>query len=186
VYFVTPSHSVAVIPKAGSASLALAILRSFYPHKSQLMDAAHYPAGRNAENTLWHSFVPQEKTPTKPVVAVIRDPVSRFCSACAFMGLSVADAVLDSLEHGQEIEGRRGRKFFAAKNPHFRRQAPLATAGASLFRFEHIDAAAELLGLAVPLLNVNKSRQPKIDLTPSQVDRVLGYYADDHSLYASL
>lgn len=184
MYFVTSTHSVAVNPKVASGSLARAIILAFYPDVEARIQAAHYPPGKGPENTLWHSFCPSEKTPSHPVVAVIREPVARFRSACGFLSLDAEEA-LTSLETGSLVTGPRGKQWQAAENVHFLPQARFDTPGATLFALEDIEAAARLLGLQRPLPVINEGGEP-IVLTPEQRERVLAYYAADAALYGGL
>jgi len=186
MYFKTPNHSVAVVPKAGSASLALAIVSAFYPEQRARIDAAHYPEGRSPESTSWHVIVPKEVNPSMPVVMVARDPVERFRSACAFMMASDVDAVLDSLEGGSPFSGKRGRKIDARRDEHFSRQEPLATEGATVFSMDDIELAAQMIGLESPMIRVNEGTAEKPTLTPEQESRVLAHYADDKAFYDAI
>jgi hypothetical protein len=159
MYFVTPTKSVALNAKAASTSLAKAIISTFYPEKRFVGFA-------------FHLFCPKEAKPTRPVILVIRDPVSRFAAAMSQVRRRDAFATLDDLEHGA-----------LAKDPHFRHQHPLLSSG-DAFALENVDAAAAAIGLPTPLEIVNEAVREKPELTDEQQARVLAYYAEDAALYA--
>lgn len=184
MYLVTPTHSVAFNAKAGSSTLARGIIKAFYPEEEASIQNAHYPPGKGPDNGMWHMLCPSEEKASKPIVAVIREPLARFKSACGFLTLD-PEAVLGSLERGEKIRNRRGVMFLAADNPHFSKQSLLDTPGATLFRLEDIDAAATLLGLETPLPHVNEGGEAPV-LTAEQEARVLAWYAADAALYARL
>lgn len=184
MYFITPTHSVAVNAKVASASLARAIIKAHHPDAEARVQGAHYPEGKGPDNSLLQALCPVEREPSKPVLAVIREPVARFRSACGFLEVDVED-VLASLETGSKATGRKGRQFKAADNIHFAPQARFDTPGATLFTLEDIDAAAELLGLETPLPHVNEGGEAPV-LTAEQEARVLAWYAADAALYARL
>jgi hypothetical protein len=151
-YYVTPRYDVAMNFRVGSVTLARAIICTFYPNLKQRL--LEYPQG----------LCPRTRTPDKPVVLLVRDPVEKFRSALAKSRLSFAD-------------GLRG------VDVHFWHQASFVTGLTRLYRFpDHLDAAAGEIGLPVPLLRYNQT-ESKPDLSPAEVDRVREVYADDVALY---
>jgi hypothetical protein len=98
--------------------------------------------------------------------------------------LADVDAALDALEQDGEVQfSRRQRKL--REDVHFQHQHALLQGGMA-FRLEDLEDAATLIGLSLPLPQINDSKREKPDLTPEQEARVLAYYADDAALYASL
>lgn len=184
MYFLTPNHCVAFNAKCGSSTLARAIIKAYHPEQEHLIQTAAYPAGKGPDSVQAHWLCPKEKTPTKPVVLVVREPVERFRSAMAQTGLEDVDVVLAALERDGEIQFPV-RKRRLREDLHFRHQHDLLCGGTA-FRLEDLDAAATFIGLPLPLPTINEARRPKPSLTPEQEQRVLAHYAEDAALYASL
>jgi len=185
MYFITPNHSVAFNAKVGSSTLARAIIAAFHPEQEHTIQTAAYPAGIGPDDTQVQWLCPKEKEPTKPVVLVVREPVSRFRTAMAQLRLTDVDEALESLEHDSEISlPRRRRKL--RDDAHFRHQHSLIAGGCTAFRLEDLNVAATFIGLSLPLPTINEARAEKPTLTPEQEARVLAYYAADKSLYDSL
>jgi hypothetical protein len=183
-YFITLNYSVAFNAKAASTTLARAIIAAFYPDKEAMIQGAAYPAHLGPDSVRWHSMCPKETTPSKPVVLIVREPVARFRTAMAQTNQTDVDAALAALEEDGEIQfPRRTRKL--RTDAHFRHQHEKLHGGTA-FRLEDLDEAATFIGLSLPLPTINEASRPKPDLTPEQEARVLAYYADDATLYASL
>lgn len=184
MYFVTPNHSVALNPKAGSSTLARAIIAAFYPDEEHTIQTATYPAGKGPATNGVHWLCPKELTPSKPVVLIVREPTSRFRAAMAQTGLTDGDAALAALEQGSTVPFAR-QQLHLRTDAHFRHQHKLLRGGTA-FRLENFDDAAKFIGLSLPLPVINAAKRPKPDLTPEQVQRILAYYAADAALYADL
>ena len=184
MYFITPDYSVAFNAKAASSTLSRAIIAAFYPEQENLLQTACYPEGKGPDSVPAHWLCPKESRPSRPVVLIVREPVDRFRTAMAQFGLTDVEAVLDSLENGIEVPLPR-RKRNLRHDMHFHHQHLLLRDGTA-FRLENIGAAAELIGLPLPLPVLNEASRPKPDLTPEQEGRVLAYYAADAELYDSL
>lgn len=188
-YFITPEFSVALNTKVGSSSLALAILKSHYPAIWKQIESAQYPPGLGPDDIRWHTRCPRELEPSKPVLLPVRDPVERFLSACAQVNINDdnLDAALDSLESGEPMVGRVGRRALQSiqENEHFTFQYLLQWGETHLYLFpDHIDALGEKAGLATPLPSINESAlRPKPKLLAAQRLRVEDYYAKDIELY---
>ena len=184
MYFITPNYSVALNAKVGSSTLSRAIIAAFHPEHEHLIQTAAYPNGKGPDNTQVHWLCPSEKEPSKPVVLLVREPVDRFRSAMAQVGLADVDVALEALEQDGEIQFPR-RKRRLREDVHFRHQHELLRGGTA-YRLEDIDEAATLIGLPLPLPTINEASRPKPSLTPEQEARVLTYYAQDAALHASL
>lgn len=98
-YYDTPSYSVALNAKVASSSLAKAVIRQFQPRQEWLIRTAAFPPGVTADDRQWHWMAKGKRTPDKPVVLLVRDPVDRFITACQQIGLRNAEvsAAISSL-----------------------------------------------------------------------------------------
>lgn len=186
MYFITPNYSVALIPKSGCSTLSRCVIKSFQPQQETLIQYAAYPEGKDPDTTMWHSYAKKEKLPTKPTLAMIREPVSRFVSAMAQVGLSDVDAALDSLVNGTEVQGRR-RMLRLNRNEHFTPQIRWVHPDTKLYKFpEHLNEAATEIGFSLPLPVVNAAVRPKPTLTQTQTEAVEQYYSEDIALFNSI
>lgn len=205
MYFRTPNYSVALNAKVGSSSMARAIIKRFQPKQDWLVSTAAYPAGKSAESRQWHWMCNSERSPSKPVVLLVREPVDRFVSAMQQVGLKKADvdAALDSLEKDTPVESMLTRKRPAKAvarmrrrgvkparggrlrdDVHFAHQHKYASGPTKCFRFPaHLPQAAELVGLQGPLPKANEAKREKPKLTQAQEARVRAYYAADQALF---
>ena len=98
-YYSTPKYSVALNAKVASSSMARAIIRQFQPRQDWLIRTAAFPPGVTAETRQWHWMAKGKRTPDKPVVLLVRDPVDRFITACQQVGIRKRDvgAAIESL-----------------------------------------------------------------------------------------
>ena len=184
MYFITPNHSVAFNAKVASSTLARAVIAAFHPEQENTIQTAAYPEGKGPDTNQVQWLCPKEKEPSKPVVLVVREPVARFRTAMAQVGLTDVEAALASLEQDAEFQFRRRRRNLRT-DAHFRHQHALLRGGTAV-KLENLEDAAGLIGLSLPLPTINEASRPKPDLTPEQEARVLAYYAEDADLYASL
>jgi hypothetical protein len=90
-YYDTPNYSVALNAKVGSSSMARAIIRKFQPKQDWLIRTAALPAGVTESQRQWHWMAQGVRTPDKPVVLLVRDPLDRFISAMQQVGLKSKD-----------------------------------------------------------------------------------------------
>ena len=90
-YYTTPNHSVALNAKVASSSMARAIIKKFHAKQQHLIATAAYPAGMDEMKRAWHWMCPGSRTPDKPVVLLVRDPVDRFITAMQQVGLKKKD-----------------------------------------------------------------------------------------------
>jgi hypothetical protein len=181
MYFITPNYSVAFNAKVGSSTISRAIIATFYPEQENLIQTAYYPQGKGPSNTQVHWLCPKEKEPSKPVVLIVRDPVSRFRTAMAQLGLTDVEAILVALEQNTEIQFPNLKRKIRT-DMHFRHQHELLRGGTA-FRLEDLESAATYIGLPLPLPIINEATRPKPDLTQEQESRVLAYYTQDKLLY---
>ena len=183
-YFITPNYSVAFNAKVASSTLARAVISAFHPATEAMIQGAAYPAHLGPDGVRWQGACPKEREPSKPVVLIVREPVARFRTAMAQVGLADVDAALAALEQDGSVQSpRRPRPL--RQDVHFRHQHEKLHGGTA-FRLEDLDEAATFIGLSLPLPTINEASRPKPDLTPEQEARVLAYYAADAALYASL
>lgn len=85
--------------------MARAIIAQFQPHEDWLIRTAEFPPGVNAEDRRWHGAAKGTRTPSKPVVLLVREPVSRFVTACQQVGIHQGDieAAVASLVHDTDF-----------------------------------------------------------------------------------
>lgn len=186
MYYKTPNHSLALIPKSGCSTMARCVIKNFYPEKEYLIQNAAYPEGRGPDNTMWQAIAPKETVPSKSTIALIRNPVDRFISAMSQVNLLDVDVAIDSMINGTLIE-RKKRKLNVNKNPHFKHQIIWVMPDTKLYRFpDHLEEAATEMGMALPLPVVNSAKRPKPILTTEQQQIVETYYAEDIVLYNSI
>ena len=179
-YYSTPNYSVALNAKVASSSMARAIIKKFHAKQQHLIATAAFPAGVDETKRAWHWLCPGKRTPDKPVVLLVRDPVGRFVSAMQQIGLKEKDVdeAINSLvndtpvtrkddtpqqkaarekQHANREAIRRRHGETAVRlnhlrdDVHFRHQHLLASGPTTCFRFpDHIQQAAEFIGLTEP------------------------------------
>jgi hypothetical protein len=185
MYFITPLYSVAFNAKVASSTLSRAIIATFYPEQESLIQNAVYPTGKGPDNTQIHWLCPREEKPSKPIVLVIRNPISRFQSAMTQAGLSDINVVLDALEQDKEIKFQKIYRKIRT-DVHFKHQFTFAQPSAKVFKLEDLNSAATYIGLTLPLPTINESSEEKPVLTPEQEARIIAYYSEDQSLYEAI
>lgn len=182
-YFITPNYSVAFNAKVASSTLARAIIEKFYPDKETLIQNSAYPAHIGPNSVRWHFLCPTEQHASRPIVLIVRDPVSRFCSAMAQLNLIDVENTLTALEQDTEEQlGRRNIRL--TQDAHFRHQHELLQGGIA-FKLKNLTAAAAYIDLNLPLPVINAAKRLVPTLTTAQKTRVLTYYAADSALYDS-
>jgi hypothetical protein len=188
-YFITPNYSIAFIPKSGCSTLSRAVIKAFQPNDNTLIESASYPEGKGPDNSMWQGFAQKERYPSKPILAMIRDPIERFRSAVAQFKTSDVQSVIDSLVGDVDFQsgGRRLRKIKAAKNQHFKPQILWVDVNTKLYKFpEHLNEAAAEIGFILPLPQINAASYPKPTLTAEQTAILEQYYAEDIALFNSI
>lgn len=180
-YFDAINYSIALNAKVGSSSTAISIIRTFYPALYGKISSAAYPANRSMDTMQWHGLCPGGRTPTNPVVLLVREPVDRFLSGVAYMNLDL-DTAMDSLVNGTPIQMRR-RTMPIIRNIHFRPQVDLGWGDTHLFRFPtHIDQFVQFVGLdEFPVRNTTP--QPKPTPSTEQLAAIREVYAADIDMY---
>ena len=188
-YFITPNYSVAFIPKSGCSTISRAVIKAFQTKEELLITTASYPVGKNADNSMWQGFVKREKYPSKPILAMIRNPLERFRSAMAQFHAVDVNAVIDSLINGSKfVSGTaRGREINASTNAHFKPQILWVDANTKLYKFpDHINEAAVEIGFTLPLPQINTATFTKPTLDEHQTAILESYYAEDIVLFNSI
>lgn len=181
-YFVAGDKLLAFNAKCCTSSLVREIIRTYYPDIEQMIQGASYPDGKNAENTRHHQWVPARVNADRPVVQVVRDPVERFRSSMAELGLNDVDATLEELRTEAGDYGRGTRGNVLAANVHF---LPQVRFDGDITFYKNADDAAAALGLRTPLPVINESGT-KPTLTEQQASSVRAWYAEDVALWESL
>jgi hypothetical protein len=177
-FFDTPGAAVACNFKAGSATLARAIIQAHHPTLEQTLhmrpgtgNGVAYPPGKGPDDLRWHGLCPKVLPQDRPrTVMTFRDPIARFVSACVECRRADIDEVLRRLESGEEF------------NIHFAPQSRLLIGREVLvYRFpEHFGDLAEFLGLRQPLPNIRGPRTVRApELSGEQCQRLRLIYARD-------
>jgi hypothetical protein len=166
-YYQTPDYSVALNAKVGSSSMARAIIRKFQPKQDWLIRTAAFPAGVTADDRQWHWMAKGVRTPDKPVVLLVRDPVDRFISAMQQLGLKRADVrqAIESLVNDTPITRERPtgpnaertaarlarrRERRAKRNPDLPQQRPGHLLDDIHFRHQHLYAVGPTICFRFP------------------------------------
>lgn len=179
-YFSTPTAALAVNFKVASSTLARAVMEAHHPAVvAQLTDPTrtHYPEGANIDSVRWQGICPKVAPSERNLTLVlVREPVDKFISACAEVGVTDIPAKLTELEAGEN------------KDMHFFPQSRLLYGNNKLYRFPlDLDALATDAGLALPLPDIDGGAdKPKPTLTTAQKNRVKAIYADDLALFDSI
>ena len=188
-YFITPNYSVAFIPKSGCSTISRAVIKAFQTEEELLITSASYPVGKNPDNSMWQGFVKREKYPSKPILAMIRNPIERFRSAMAQFHALDVNTVIDSLINGSKfVSGTvRAREINASTNSHFKPQILWVDASTKLYKFpEHVNEAAVEIGFILPLPQINAAHFTKPTLNEQQTAILEAYYAEDIVLFNSI
>lgn len=158
-YIDGPTHSIAFNHKAGTMSICVAAAKAWWP---DLL------AGLGSMPHLARFVVPKIEVPRNPVLVTIREPIDRFRSGCATLGITPDQAIARFDE------------------PHFIKQSSYLVEGARCFKFpDQIKEFAEIAGLGdIPQYKATLREKPL--LTDEQLRKVREYYADDIKLFNSL
>lgn len=182
-YFIAGEKLLAFNAKCCTSALVREIIRTYHPEAEEIISNASYPDGVTVDTAQHHRWCPSRINPDRPVVVVIRDPVDRFRSAMAQVGLTDADAVLQEFaDEAGNVTGRYGRKISA--NIHFLKQTRF-DGDVTYYPMTRVDDAAAALGLTTPLPVINE-RPDKPTLTAAQEQAVRDWYAEDVALWESL
>lgn len=153
-------HTFALNYKAASTAFVRAIVNQYYPELEEKANELIRP----------HRLLPKV-SPHNPVL-IVRDPITRFPSACAQTDKGIDEAI-------NEI------KSLPVYNIHFWPTSRLLVHGIKLYLYESdLQAACEHLGLeSLPLSNVSESLP---ELNQSQEEEVRKIYFDDIALHQSI
>lgn len=176
---------VGINTKVASSSLATAILETHYPDAAAVLHERQGGAWPLARNRLQvHGCVPKTHTPDGPVYLLVREPVSRFLSACAFLNCEPADLIDAYFAPTQKSAISKG---FVPVNPkadiHFRKQVDMLV-GPQTFCYRLESHMAEFVadtGLVLPSVNVAK--REKAVLSAEEREKVCEWFSDDIKLY---
>lgn len=182
-YFIAGDHLLAFNAKCCTSSLVREIIRTYHPESEAIITAAHYPEGMSVETAQHHRWCPARINPDRPVIVVVRDPVERFRSAMAQVGLADADAILQELvDEAGNVVGRNQMPI--SGNIHFFKQDRFE-GDITYYPVTQVDEAAAALGLATPLPVINEAGE-KPTLTAAQEQAVRDWYAEDQALWEAL
>lgn len=188
-YICNSTLLVAENHKAASTSIAKAILAKYYPSLY---------AGIQSNATI--SFrVYHDKTPKtdscigKDVVTVIRDPIDRFISLVTFMGLiPMIDTIIDqlsALNNPDDIPDFQTPHGHAALNSVFHPQIEIGKEANKISYFKYSDNLEDFckaIWVDPPLERINTTKQTKLILTDTQIEKLNTIYEKDLNLYNSL
>ena len=206
-YFVLPSCNIAFNAKVASSALACSIVRKYYPERlkncldeyertwsmfsQEFKDSLPESFQKMFRNdklnsqSFWQNLCIRTFDPVGDVLLLVREPVDRFLSTVAYLGLDVDDT-LRILENDEYTVLERTNIRLRA-NTHFLTQCGLMRPNTRLYRFpDGLERMCLDAGLDWPLEKVNEGKNVKPVLTDEQVSRIRDYYADDVRLYSSL
>jgi len=177
-YYTHNGQAVAVIGKSGSSAIGKAIHLFRKPH-FKVLGSTPENIEKNWNGAGWQNLVSSEKNPTSPLIPV-REPISRFRSACSQLKITDVDAALCELEVGGKL----------LSDFHFMPTSRwLAEGDNRLFKFpDHLPELSEDLGLdGIPPCNSAEGKgASKPDLSEEQQARVCEIYKDDIALFNSI
>lgn len=188
IFFTLPNCYIVFNAKAGSSSVARMILRDYYPDIE-----THNKI--TCQNLCPKTTIPDND---KPILLLVRDPISRFKSVIAqFYGVNI-DSILYNLVTGGFVDyttsyDNRHIQMYPQNNIHFAKQCKVFMSNSApnsvvkLYKFpDHLENLIIDAGLSLPIIDINKSRHEKPILTPEQESKVLDYYASDKLLFDSI
>lgn len=182
-YFIAGDKLLAFNAKCCTTSLVRQVIKTYHPEAEEIISNASYPEGITVDTAQHHRWCPARINPDRPVIVVIRDPVERFRSAMAQVGLTDADAILQEFQdEAGNVTGRNGVKI--SGNIHFLKQTRFE-GDITYYRMDNVNAAAAALGLETPLPHANEAAE-KPTLTAEQEAAVRAWYAEDQALWDSL
>ena len=169
---------VALVTRSGSHSLFKAILAKYYPELPQ--EETNTPFVR--ENDRWHPVMNLQNildmsnndVSDLEFAVMVRDPVERFRSSCARLGMSPTE-VLDHHMDNVHVWTLKSMGLLDAPK-------------AKYFLFsEQLEDCATYLGLDLPLPSLNgESDENKPTLSAEELLRVQNHFAEDIALYERL
>lgn len=206
-YFVLPNCCIAFNAKVASSSLACSIVRKYYPERYQqavddynntwskysqkfkdsLPESFQTMFKTDFENskTFWQNVCLRTRNPDKKVLLLVRDPIARFASTCAYMQKD-AEQVLQALENNTKMV-LEILECNVRTNTHFLPQHIYMDENCKAYKLsEQLEQMCHDAGLDYPLPKINEGKYEKPVLTDDQIERVKNYYKQDFDLYNSL
>ena len=154
-------NSLFVAPRTASTAIFNAVLEKYYPLENQeKIKNNHKP----------HRYIPGGNEPIGKAYVFMREPVDRFKSACARIGLTAEQGIVNAVQPADihfvtvvsSLEGHLNDDFKFYKFP------------------DDINLLAQDLGLDTPIEQENASLESvKIILTEKQENRVKEIYKED-------
>jgi len=161
-------YSVLINRKVASCAIGRA---ACFAHHPEILAKVTTPEGAKTPVYFWLGCLPVADPSKHPVVALFRDPVGRFVSACDYSSLSWTEG-FRLAEEGQ--------------SSHFTKQCVNLPKGALLYRMDRdFEAFARLLGLENTIEQINRS-MPKLSLTAEETSAVSEFYKEDVEIYNSI
>jgi len=169
----TPTHNIVYISRVSSSAIIKACAQKWHQAELDAITVNLQP-GYELEEFTYKGIVPQTEEPTKPTVALMREPIDRILSGLAANNTTVEE-LIEGLESGEGWVA--SHPFFAAQN---------LEGIDKVFKFpEEIEDFCKEVGLdSLPV--VNESQNPKPELMPEEREFLENYYAPDIKFYNSL
>lgn len=161
-------YSVIINRKVASCAVGRA---ACFAHHPEIVAKVTIPEGAATPVFFWLGCLPLTDTETHPPVALLRDPIERFKSACKYGNLTAA----------------QGIKIMQRKDSsHFQEQNLILVKGTALYLMERdFDEFISLLGLSSTIEQVNPS-SGSMALTNEEEELVRDFYAKDIEIYNSV
>lgn len=206
-YFVLPECCIAFNAKVASSSLACSIVRKYYPDRYQkAVDDYNFTWSRYSQKfkdslpetfqvmfrtdfesskSFWQNVCLRTRKPDKKVLLLVRDPVVRFASTCAYMQKDV-EQVLQALEKNTNMI-LEILECNVRTNTHFLPQHIYMDGNCKAYKLPiQLEQMCNDAGLDYPLPKINEGKHEKPILTEDQIERVKTYYKEDFDLFNSL
>ena len=206
-YFILPTCCIAFNAKVASSSLACSIVKKYYPDRLQKVLDDHeaiwsrfsqgfkdslpdsfqkmFKNDKLDSVSFWQNVCPTTQFPDKPVMIAFRDPVERFASTVAYLEVEPEKALKTLEDDGKIVLEKTLIRL--STNTHFLAQCSLIRVGARIYRFpDQIQKMCSEAGLDFPLEYVNQGKNPKPELSQSQIGRLKKIYAADFAIWESL
>lgn len=171
MFYNLPHCCIPSIHKVLRTSLAKAVVEEFYPYLKDGVNTALPPSERFIDIFLWPALCPTVEKPEKPVVMLMRDPVERFISALAMLGMRVDEAL---------VEMKKGKSVY------FIPQSSYIYGETSIYLMHQIEEFCEHAKLSFPLPYLNKGFRRKPVLNDKQLKEVREFYKDDIAIIETL
>lgn len=179
-------HCLADINGIGSYSLYRSVFEKYYNVNKRPSIVGY--TGELILDDGTRNLIDRVKTPVWPVVILVRNPIERFKAACIYTKQTSKEEIDSIISLMQDLQGE---SLLFEPNSWFEPVVNYLTPGVDnlLFKYPlHIDYAASLIGLDIPLnLDLDGgSAVIDLQLTQSQRNQLRELYIEDIELYESI